>query len=90
MRVQLDLDPKTVWSIQEEAERRQTSPGEIVRERLRNQRRTIEYRVRVRSRVLAGMCDADIAAELNRTPGEIARVRRGEGLPANPRYRRSA
>jgi hypothetical protein len=33
-----------------------------------------------------GKCDADIARELNMTPGAVATVRRGMGLPANRRY----
>jgi hypothetical protein len=90
MRIQVDLAPTDVWRIQAEAERRHITPGEVLREELARKRTTLQYRDRVRSRVLAGMCDADIAAELGRTPGEIARVRRGEGLPANPRYRRTA
>ena len=87
MRIQVDLDPRDVWRIQETAERTGRTPGEVLRDELARKRDTLQYRDRVRSRVLAGMCDADIAAELGRPPGEIARVRRGEGLPANHRYR---
>ena len=90
MKIQLDLDPRDVWKLQEAAERAGITPGQVLRNILTTRRNTLEYRDRVRSRVLAGMCDADIAAEMDRTPGEIARVRRGEGLPANPRYRRNA
>ncbi|RLK47638.1 hypothetical protein [Microbacterium telephonicum] len=87
MKVTVDLDPKDVWRIQDRAEREGITPGQALRNELAPRRTTLEYRDRVRARVLAGLCDADIATELNRTPGEIARVRRGEGLPANPRYR---
>ena len=90
MKIQLDLDPRDVWRLQEAAERAGITPGQVLRNILTTRRTTLEYRDRVRARVLAGMCDADIAAEMDRTPGEIARVRRGEGLPANPRYRRNA
>lgn len=88
MKVTVDLDPKTVWSIAEEAEKRHVQPGDIARERLSTPTRRLEYHNRVRARVLAGLCDADIATELGRTVNEIARVRRQEQLPANPRYPR--
>ena len=90
MLIKVDLDPKLVWRIQARAAEKGITPGQALRDELSTRRNTLEYRGRVRSRVLAGLCDADIAAELNRTPGEIARVRRLENLPANPRYRRSA
>lgn len=89
MKILIDLDPRDVWDIQEKAERLGITPGQVVRDERATRRNTDEYRARVRSRVLAGLCDADIAAELGRTPGEIARVRRGERLKANPRYRRN-
>ncbi|MCC4906946.1 hypothetical protein [Microbacterium sp. cx-59] len=90
MRVMVDLDPRDVWRIQDQAERRHVDPGVVLREELAARRSVLEFRNRVRSRVLAGMCDADIAEELKRPPGYIAQTRRGLGLPANPRYRKSA
>lgn len=89
MKVTVDLDPRDVWRIQQLAEEQNTTPGQIVRSELIARRDGIEFRNRVRARVIAGMCDADIAAELNRTPGSIAAVRRDMGLPANPRYPRT-
>jgi len=89
MKIVLDLDPRDVWAIQEKAERLGITPGQVLRDERTQRRNTDHYRDRVRARVLAGLCDADIAGELNRTPGEIARVRRAAGLPANPRYRRN-
>lgn len=90
MKVTVDLDPKDVWRIQAAAEKRGVPAGVIVREELAARRTHLEFRDRVRSRVLAGMCDADIAADLNRPPGTIAQIRRGMGLKANQRYRKAA
>ncbi|MEW1705974.1 hypothetical protein AB0230_01925 [Microbacterium sp. NPDC089190] len=86
MKVTVDMDPRDVWRIQQLAEAQHVTPGEILRSELAARRDGLEFRNRVRARVIAGMCDADIAAELNRTPGAIANVRRDMGLPANPRY----
>ena len=88
MKVQLDLDPRDVWRIQARAEAEGKTPGQVVRDELTRKRDVLERRARVRARVLAGMCDADIAAELNETNQTIAAIRRGEGLPANRRYGR--
>lgn len=90
MKVQIDLDPRDVWRIQARAEAEGITPGQVVRNELTRKRDVLERRERVRSRVLAGMCDADIAAELNETNQTIAAIRRGEGLPANRRYGRKA
>lgn len=88
MRVVVDLDPKDIWRIQARAEALHTTPGDVLRTELEQRRNILERRNRVRSRVLAGMCDADIAAELGVTNQTIASIRRGEGLPANRRYGR--
>ena len=90
MKVQIDLDPRDVWRIQARAEAEGRSPGAVLREELAQKRSVIERRQRVRAMVLAGMCDADIAAELNETNQTIAAIRRGEGLPANRRYGKKA
>lgn len=90
MKVQLDLDPRDVWRIQARAEAEGKTPGQVIRDELTRKRDVLERRARVRARVLAGMCDADIAAELNETNQTIAAIRRGEGLPANRRYGRKA
>lgn len=90
MRIVVDMDPRDVWRIQAEAERRSVEPGVVLREEISARRSYLEYRERVRSRVLSGMCDADIAAEMGRAPGSIAETRRALGLRANPRYRKTA
>lgn len=91
-KVAIDIPDRDMWRISQDAERLGVTPGDVVRDDLAMHRRrnTVEFKNRVRSRVLAGMCDADIASELARTVGEIARVRRAEKLPANPRYRKPA
>lgn len=88
MKVTVDLDPRDIWHIQQQAESRGITPGAVLREQLATRRNNLELRDRIRSRVLAGLCDADIAAELNQTPRRIAETRRNLGLPANPRYRK--
>lgn len=90
MKILVDLDPKTVWRIQARAEATHRTPGQVLRDDLTAKRDVLERRTRVRARVLAGMCDADIAAELGETNQTIATIRRGEGLPANRRYRKAS
>lgn len=90
MRVVVDIDPRDVWRIQAEAERRHVDPGVVLREEIAGRRSYLDFRELVRARVLAGSCDADIAAELGRPPGTIAQTRRGMGLRANPRYSKTA
>lgn len=88
MKVMVDLDPRDVWRIQEQAERRGVQPGEVLRDELAVRRNAATVRERVRDLVNAGTCDAEIAAELHYTPGVVAGIRRGLGLRANPRYPR--
>jgi hypothetical protein len=90
MRVTVDMDPRDVWRLQERAEREGVTPGEVLRDELAPRRSALEFHDRVRARVRAGMCDADIAEELGRAPGTIAEVRRGLGLKANRRYQKTA
>ena len=86
MKILLDLDPRDVWRIQERAARLGITPGDVLRDDLISTRKGRESRDAVMNRVLGGMCDADIAAELRMTPGHVATVRRRIGLAANPRY----
>ncbi|WP_147424053.1 hypothetical protein [Microbacterium sp. AG1240] len=85
MKITVDLDPKLVWQIQSEAARRDLTPGAVLRERLVSSRNTLELENRIRSRVMSGMCDADIAADLRLVVGTIAAVRRRLGLRPNRR-----
>lgn len=86
MKIMVDLDPADVWRIQEAAERRHVSPGEILRDDLNRRRTSLRLRERIRLMVVAGSCDADIASEFGMTVGTVAGIRRGLGLPANRRY----
>jgi hypothetical protein len=89
VKIQVDLDPRDVWRIQETAERRGITPGQVLRDELLRQRHGRDFREAVRSRVIAGMCDADIASEFVwPTVGTIAQIRRSHGLPANHRYQK--
>lgn len=91
MRVMVDLDPRDVWRIQETAERLGVQPGDVLRDELATKRTFVAVRERVRRLVAEERkCDADIAAEMSYTPGRIAQIRRGLGLPANPRYPKRA
>ncbi|MGX9349191.1 hypothetical protein [Microbacterium sp. KNMS] len=87
MRIQVDLDPKDVWRIQEEAEERNIPPGAVLREHLETarfaRRRTIS-RIELRALWQVGLCDAEIADRLHTTNGTIGQIRRSMGLIANP------
>ena len=86
----VDLDPRDVWRIQEQAERLGVSPGDILRRDLDRLRRRVEVSRRVKDLTERGFCDADMAERLGYTVGRIAEIRRGLGLAANKRYRRTA
>lgn len=90
MKVMVDLDPRDVWRIQEQAERLGVSPGDILRRDLDRLRRRVEVSRRVKDLTERGFCDADMAERLGYTVGRIAEIRRGLGLAANKRYRRTA
>lgn len=90
MKIMVDLDPKDVWRITDKAEKAGITPGEVLRDELAVRRSHLELRNRIRSRVLAGMCDADIARELSLTNRVVSDIRRGEGLPANRRNRKAS
>lgn len=87
MKIQVDLEPRDVWRIQEKAERLGITPGEVLRGELAETKRGRDARDVIRQSVADGLCDADIAAELRATVGHVASVRRSLGLPANHRYR---
>lgn len=88
MRVIVDLDPRDVWRIQDQAERKGVAPGDVLRADLDRMRRRLDVTRRVKDLTERGFCDADIAERLGYTPGRIAELRRGLGLKANKRYRR--
>ena len=87
MKVTVDLDPRDVWRIQEKADKAGVRPGDVLREELGARRDVIQFHNRVRARVLAGMCDADIATELRMGVTAIRDIRQKHlRLPANRRY----
>lgn len=88
MRVMVDLDPRDVWRIQDQAERLRTTPGDVLRRDLDRMRRRLDVSRRVKDMTERGFCDADIAERLGYTVGRVAEIRRGLGLPANRRYPR--
>lgn len=88
MRVQFDLPEHVVKSITNEARALGVTPGDIVRRDLIRRVVDVPRVEQVRAMVRAGLCDADIAQSLHVTTTNIARTRRGLGLPANPRYRK--
>jgi hypothetical protein len=90
MRVIVDLDPRDVWRIQEQAERQGVLPGDVLRRDLDKMRRRLDVTRRVKDMTERGFCDADIAERLGYTVGRIAEIRRGLSLPANRRYRSSS
>lgn len=90
MKVTVELDPRIVWRIQDEAERQGITPGDVLRAELTPRTGTIPAAQRIREMHATGMCDADMAEQLRYLPGTIANIRRDMGLPANRRYRRAA
>lgn len=86
MRVTVDLDPRDVWRLEEQAEKRGVTPGEVLRDILALKHTARKTRERVREQVKAGKCDADIAKAIGSTNRYVAEIRRGLGLPANRRY----
>ena len=88
MKVYLDLDPRDVWRLQDQAEKRGITPGEVLRDELAHRRNHLEFHNRVRARVLAGMSDREIADEMSVGVTSIRDVRQVYlKLPANRKYR---
>ncbi|WP_424448864.1 hypothetical protein [Microbacterium arborescens] len=84
MRVTVDLDPRDVWRIEETAQRRGITPGEVLRAELSTRRSHLERNDRIRARVLAGMTDKQIADELGVGVTSIRDIRQKQlRLPAN-------
>ena len=89
MRIQIDLDPKDVWRLQARAEALGVTPGDILRTELGGRQNAETVRQRITAYHADLFCDADMAAEMGYTVGQIAHIRRGLGLKANPRYTRN-
>ena len=89
MKVTVDLDPRDVWKIQARAQELNVTPGEVLRQLLATRRSAETVRQRITAYHADLFCDADMAAEMGYTVGQIAHIRRGLGLKANPRYTRN-
>lgn len=85
MRVSVDLPEQLVWKLTTEAERLGVSAGAMLADLIAVRLDPVAVETRIRSRVLAGDCDADIAGALNRTVQFVAAKRREMGLAANRR-----
>lgn len=93
MIVKLDLDPKLVWRLEEQAEAEGVTVAQIVA-RAFAPRSTVQGSAgdRTRAEVArlhgAGLPDAEIAVRVGRVQEHVARVRRGLGLKPNRRRQR--
>ena len=79
----IDLPPSEVRRFSELAEKRNTTPGEVLRVELELRRPTRDLPDAVAGRVRAGWSDADIARELNVPNATVSNMRRKLGLTAN-------
>lgn len=85
MKIQADLDPKTVWAVVDTAERLGISNSQLLEQRLQGLKHKT-FPERVRELHARGFCDADIADELGYLVGTVAATRRRLGLQANRRF----
>jgi hypothetical protein len=88
MQVTYDLPPDVISAIEGAAGRSHQTVDEYVETRLRFLSSHLDVREYIGDRVCEGLCDADIATELNCPPGRVATIRRSLGLRANKRYPR--
>lgn len=84
MKVTVDLDPKDLWVLTEQAERQGMTLPDFLRARMLDRRGTVQDRVIELH--AAGLCDADIGIELGMTLQQTATMRRALGLEPNRRY----
>ena len=88
MKIMIEMDPRDVWRLQDAAEKRGVTPGEVLRGELARKRSFMEYHDRIRSRVLAGMSDREIADEMGAGVTSIRDIRQVHlKLPANRKAR---
>ena len=84
MKVTVDLDPRDLWVLTDQAEKQGMTLPDFLRARMLDRKPTIQDRV-VELHA-AGLCDADIGMELEMTLQQIANMRRGLGLQPNRRF----
>lgn len=85
MKIQADLNPRTIWAVAETAERLGITNSELLEQRLAGLRHQ-PVPERVRELHARGFCDADIADELGYLVGRVGVIRRQLGLAPNRRY----
>lgn len=86
MKVTIDLDPRDLWVLTDQAEAQGMTLPDFLRARMLDRRGTVQDRV-VELHA-AGWCDADIGLELDMTLQQTATMRRALGLQPNKRYTR--
>ena len=86
MLVQIEIDLSTAARLQIEADKRGLSVDKALRRMLDLIGHSATTPEKVRILHEQRMCDADIAAELNYSIPQIAKIRRDLGLPANRKF----
>lgn len=97
MIVKLDIPPKLLWSLSEEAEREGVTVAALLLNAATRPKITAittddlatvvsSHDKTIHGLWKQGLCDADIATELNITTSQVARVRQGMKLPAHRRF----
>ena len=84
MKVTVDMDPRDLWVLTEQAERQGMSLPDFLRTRMLDRKPTVQDRV-VELHA-AGLCDADIGIDLGMDLAQTANIRRGLGLQPNRRF----
>lgn len=84
MKVTVDLDPRDLWVLTEQAERQGMLLPDFLKARMLDRRPTIQDRV-VELHA-AGLCDADIGLDLGLDLQKTANIRRALGLTPNRRF----
>ncbi|GAA4176438.1 hypothetical protein [Gryllotalpicola koreensis] len=85
MRVALNLPEKIYQRLVARAERLGTTVADIISGMIAGDLSGLTLEQQVGARVLQGMCDADIAAELSLTNAQVKDIRLRLKLKANPR-----
>lgn len=87
MKVQVDLNPRDLWRLEERAEHEGVTLSAYLSDLIASRERPgVSTPDRVRDLWREGLCDADISVRVKCRPGYVAVVRRSLGLPANRRF----
>lgn len=94
MIVEVNVPPKVLWALTDEAERMGVTVGELLLAAATTEQPMGPLTETTHDRVIRlwrqGLCDADIAARLHMTNQAVSKVRQGMKLPANRRLRPTA